>query len=159
MQKNLVIVESPAKAKTIEKFLGKDFKVMSSYGHIRDLKKKEMSIDPNTLEPEYEIPEGKTAQKITFEMATDQAVKANFFVSCDGTQKQYNWDSTNKVFVAGTNTSTVVDFGDNNTLHQTYIQLTDKNLTGKCFLKFRIYGTAEVWAAFDNFTVVYEDAE
>ena len=43
MQKNLVIVESPAKAKTIEKFLGKEYKVMSSYGHIRDLKKKEMS--------------------------------------------------------------------------------------------------------------------
>ena len=40
MQKNLVIVESPAKAKTIEKFLGKDYKVLSSYGHIRDLKKK-----------------------------------------------------------------------------------------------------------------------
>ena len=57
MQENLVIVESPAKAKTIEKFLGKDFKVMSSYGHIRDLKKKEISIDLTTLQPEYEIPE------------------------------------------------------------------------------------------------------
>ena len=59
MQKNLVIVESPAKAKTIEKFLGKDYKVMSSYGHIRDLKKKEISINMNTLEPDYEIPEEK----------------------------------------------------------------------------------------------------
>ena len=59
MQKNLVIVESPAKAKTIERFLGKDFKVMSSYGHIRDLKKKEISIDSGTLQPDYEIPEEK----------------------------------------------------------------------------------------------------
>ena len=59
MQKNLVIVESPAKAKTIEKFLGNDFKVMSSYGHIRDLKKKEISIDDDTLMPDYEIPDEK----------------------------------------------------------------------------------------------------
>ena len=59
MQKNLVIVESPAKAKTIEKFLGKDYKVMSSYGHICDLKKKEFSINTNTFEPEYEIPAEK----------------------------------------------------------------------------------------------------
>lgn len=60
MQKNLVIVESPAKAKTIEKFLGKDFKVMSSYGHIRDLKKKAFSIDiAHDFKPEYEIPADK----------------------------------------------------------------------------------------------------
>ena len=59
MQKNLVIVESPAKAKTIEKFLGKDYKVMSSYGHICDLKKKEFSIDTTTFEPVYEIPAEK----------------------------------------------------------------------------------------------------
>lgn len=60
MQKNLVIVESPAKAKTIEKFLGNDYKVLSSYGHIRDLKKKEFSIDvENGFEPTYEIPTDK----------------------------------------------------------------------------------------------------
>ena len=59
MQKNLVIVESPAKAKTIEKFLGKDFKVMSSYGHIRDLKKKNFGVDLETFEPQYEIPADK----------------------------------------------------------------------------------------------------
>ncbi len=59
MQKNLVIVESPAKAKTIEKFLGKDYKVMSSYGHICDLKKKEFSINTDTFEPVYEIPTEK----------------------------------------------------------------------------------------------------
>ncbi len=59
MQENLVIVESPAKAKTIQKFLGDDFKVMSSYGHIRDLKKKELSIDEKTMEPDYEIPDEK----------------------------------------------------------------------------------------------------
>ena len=61
MQKNLVIVESPAKAKTIEKFLGKDFKVLSSYGHIRDLKKKEFSIDVDkNFKPDYEIPADST---------------------------------------------------------------------------------------------------
>jgi DNA topoisomerase-1 len=73
MQKNLVIVESPAKAKTIEKFLGSDYKVMSSYGHIRDLKKKEMSIDEKSLEPEYEIPEDK--EKVVKELKS-QAKKA-----------------------------------------------------------------------------------
>ncbi len=60
MFKNLVIVESPAKAKTIEKFLGKDYKVMSSYGHIRDLNKKKFSIDiDHGFAPIYEIPDDK----------------------------------------------------------------------------------------------------
>lgn len=59
MQKNLVIVESPAKAKTIERFLGKDYKVMSSFGHIRDLKKRNFGIDLKTFTPEYEIPSDK----------------------------------------------------------------------------------------------------
>ena len=58
--KNLVIVESPAKAKTIEKFLGKDFTVLSSYGHIRDLKKHGFSIDvEDGFKPLYEIPDDK----------------------------------------------------------------------------------------------------
>ncbi|MEG1643550.1 MAG: type I DNA topoisomerase [Bacteroidales bacterium] len=75
MQPNLVIVESPAKAKTIEKFLGKDFKVLSSYGHIRDLKKKDFSIDiENNYSPVYEIPSDK---KKLVEELKDAAKKAD----------------------------------------------------------------------------------
>jgi len=75
MQKNLVIVESPAKAKTIEKFLGKDFKVLSSYGHIRDLKKKEFGIDINNhFEPNYEVPSDK--KKVVDELK-NEAKKAD----------------------------------------------------------------------------------
>ena len=60
MAKNLVIVESPAKAKTIEKFLGKDFVVRSSFGHIRDLPSKDMSIDiENDFQPKYVVSEDK----------------------------------------------------------------------------------------------------
>ena len=59
MKDNLVIVESPAKAKTIEKFLGEDYKVVSSYGHIRDLKKRTFSVDVNTFAPQYEVPSDK----------------------------------------------------------------------------------------------------
>ena len=60
MQENLVIVESPAKAKTIEKFLGKDYMVKSSFGHIRDLAKKGLGINlDEEFEPIYEIPEDK----------------------------------------------------------------------------------------------------
>ena len=62
MVKNLVIVESPSKAKTIGKFLGPDYTVMSSYGHIRDLRKHKFSIDvDHGFEPEYEIPDDKKA--------------------------------------------------------------------------------------------------
>ena len=57
MPKSLVIVESPTKAKTITKFLGKDFKVESSFGHIRDLPQKKLGVDvKNNFEPKYEIP-------------------------------------------------------------------------------------------------------
>jgi DNA topoisomerase I len=74
MQKNLVIVESPAKAKTIEKFLGKDFKVLSSYGHIRDLKKKEFSIDVDkNFKPAYEIPADKKALVNTLKAEAKEA--------------------------------------------------------------------------------------
>ena len=55
MSKNLVIVESPAKAKTIQKYLGKDFEVKSSFGHIRDLPKKGMGIDLQSFTPDYEV--------------------------------------------------------------------------------------------------------
>lgn len=72
--KNLVIVESPAKAKTIEKFLGGDYKVMSSYGHIRDLKKKNFSIDvDNKFAPIYEIPSDKAALVADLKKAAAQA--------------------------------------------------------------------------------------
>lgn len=81
MQDNLVIVESPAKAKTIEKFLGKDFKVMSSYGHIRDLKKKELSIDEKTFEPDYEIPEDK--KKIVTELKKNAKVAKKIWLASD----------------------------------------------------------------------------
>ena len=74
MAKNLVIVESPAKAKTIQKFLGSDYKVMSSFGHIRDLHKKDFSIDvENGFKPLYEIPEDKQEQ---VKKLKDEAAKA-----------------------------------------------------------------------------------
>lgn len=74
MLKNLVIVESPAKAKTIEKFLGKDFKVMSSYGHIRDLRKKDLSLDKdNSFQPIYEIPADKKELVKSLKKAANEA--------------------------------------------------------------------------------------
>lgn len=81
MQDNLVIVESPAKAKTIQKFLGDDYKVMSSYGHIRDLKKKELSIDTKTLEPHYEIPEEK--KKVVSELKKNAKAAKKIWLASD----------------------------------------------------------------------------
>ena len=75
MAKNLVIVESPAKAKTIQKFLGNEYKVMSSFGHIRDLHKKNFSIDvEDGFKPIYEIPEDKEEQ---VKKLKDEAAKAD----------------------------------------------------------------------------------
>ncbi|MCH5311772.1 MAG: type I DNA topoisomerase [Prevotella sp.] len=81
MQKNLVIVESPQKAKTIEKFLGKDFKVMSSYGHIRDLKKKEISVDLKSLMPSYEIPAEK--EKVVKELKQNAQSAGKVWLASD----------------------------------------------------------------------------
>ena len=74
MAKNLVIVESPAKAKTIQKFLGNEYKVMSSFGHIRDLHKNDFSIDvENGFLPIYEIPEDKEEQVKKLKAEADKA--------------------------------------------------------------------------------------
>ncbi|MBR1733680.1 MAG: type I DNA topoisomerase [Alloprevotella sp.] len=81
MQKNLVIVESPAKAKTIEKFLGKDFKVMSSFGHIRDLKKKNFGVNLDTFEPEYEISEDK--QKVVADLQAQAGKSEKVWLASD----------------------------------------------------------------------------
>jgi DNA topoisomerase-1 len=82
MIENLVIVESPAKAKTIEKYLGKDFRVISSFGHIRDLKKKNLGIDiKNEFSPEYEIPKEKV--KVVGELKKAAAESKNIWIASD----------------------------------------------------------------------------
>ena len=74
-ERNLVIVESPAKAKTIERFLGKGYTVVSSYGHIRDLKTKGLSVDETTLEPDYEVPSDKGSVVSSLRSAAAKADK------------------------------------------------------------------------------------
>jgi DNA topoisomerase-1 len=82
MIENLVIVESPAKAKTIERFLGKDFRVVSSFGHIRDLAKKNLGIDiENNFAPDYEIPKEKT--KVVNELKKNAAESKNIWIASD----------------------------------------------------------------------------
>ena len=106
--KNLVIVESPAKAKTIEKFLGKEFKVMSSYGHIRDLKKKELSIDDKTLEPEYEIPEEK--QKLVDELKSQASKAEKIWLASDEDREgeAISWHLCEVLGLDGEKTSRIV---------------------------------------------------
>ncbi len=82
MQKNLVIVESPAKAKTIEKFLGKDYKVMSSYGHIRDLKKHDFSIDiDHGFAPDYVVPDDK--KKLVADLKKEASAAQTVWLASD----------------------------------------------------------------------------
>jgi DNA topoisomerase-1 len=82
MIENLVIVESPAKAKTIEKFLGKDFRVISSFGHIRDLAKKNLGIDiENDFAPDYEIPKEKT--RVVSELRKAASEAKNIWIASD----------------------------------------------------------------------------
>ncbi len=82
MAANLVIVESPAKAKTIEKFLGKDFTVKSSFGHIRDLSKKNFGIDiDNGFEPQYIIPDEK--KKVVAELRKSAAKADTVWLASD----------------------------------------------------------------------------
>ena len=82
MQENLVIVESPAKAKTIEKFLGKGFIVKSSFGHIRDLAKKDLGIDlDGDYKPVYEIPSDK--RKVVDELSRLSKNVQNVWLASD----------------------------------------------------------------------------
>jgi DNA topoisomerase-1 len=82
MIENLVIVESPAKAKTIEKFLGKDFRVISSFGHIRDLSKKNLGIDiENSFAPNYEVPKEKA--KVVSELKKNAAESKSIWIASD----------------------------------------------------------------------------
>jgi DNA topoisomerase-1 len=82
MVENLVIVESPAKAKTIEKFLGKDFRVVSSFGHIRDLAKKNLGIDiGNGFAPAYEVPKEKT--KVVNDLKKNASESKTIWIASD----------------------------------------------------------------------------
>src|SRR5215212_7737231 len=81
MSKNLVIVESPAKAKTINKFIGKDYVVKASVGHVRDLPKSELGVDEETFEPTYEILEGK--EKVVSELKAAAKKAENIYIASD----------------------------------------------------------------------------
>ncbi len=80
--KNLVIVESPAKAKTISKFLGKDFKVMASMGHVRDLPKSKLGFDPeNNFEPKYLVSADK--KKVISDLKKEITKDTTIYLAAD----------------------------------------------------------------------------
>src|SRR5512140_3708061 len=81
MAKNLVIVESPAKAKTINKFIGKDYVVKASVGHVRDLPKSELGVDETTFEPNYQILEGK--EKVVSELRAAAKKADTIYIASD----------------------------------------------------------------------------
>ena len=109
MQQNLVIVESPAKAKTIEKFLGKDYKVMSSYGHIRDLKEKEFSIDiENNYTPKYVIPSGKAKIVAALKNAVQDAGKVLLASDEDREGEAIAWHLSEALKLKPENTQRIV---------------------------------------------------
>ena len=90
MANNVVIVESPAKAKTIEKFLGEDYLVTSSYGHVRDLLKKDKGIEiENDFKPIYIIPEEKKPLVKELKKLTDKA-KTVWLLTRTVREKQYH---------------------------------------------------------------------
>ncbi|HEX8411113.1 MAG TPA: type I DNA topoisomerase [Thermoanaerobaculia bacterium] len=81
MSKHLVIVESPAKAKTINKFIGKDYVVKASVGHVRDLPKSELGVDEETFEPTYDVLEGK--EKVVSELRAAAKKADTIFIASD----------------------------------------------------------------------------
>ena len=108
MYKNLVIVESPAKAKTIEKFLGADYKVMASYGHIRDLKKKSFSIDKTSFEPIYEIPTEK--KKVVEDLKRESKKAETIWLASDEDREgeAISWHLAEVLGLNGENTKRIV---------------------------------------------------
>lgn len=109
MHKNLVIVESPAKAKTIEKFLGKDFKVMSSYGHIRDLNPKDFSIDiDNNYLPKYIVPSDK--KKLVSELKSEAKKAEQVWLASDEDREgeAISWHLYEVLGLKPTNTKRIV---------------------------------------------------
>src|SRR5215469_3765071 len=90
--KSIVIVESPAKAKTLEKFLGKDFRVLASYGHVRDLPKKGLGVDrAHSYEPTYEVLAGKERTLAELKKATREAAAVYLAADPDREGEAISW--------------------------------------------------------------------